>query len=141
MGISVSTSSGGASRPRALASRRLMDVDERLPTKYPTLYVAMVASLTGSDGSCRCPCLQGGTPRWGDSLYALGHSPTRRDHEAIGQLTMKKNWSADRSASEKARPSAQGPFSAVAPYKKQTLNRDRHEAFCYWITSSARSSS
>src|SRR6187399_1116490 len=43
MGISVSASSGGASRTRALASSRLMDVDERLPTKYPTLYVAMGA--------------------------------------------------------------------------------------------------
>src|SRR5438128_9197293 len=95
MGISVSTSSGGASRPRALASRRLMEVDERLPTKYPTLYVAMGASLTASGGPALARCLQGRTPRWGDSLYALGHAPTRRDHEAIGQLTMKKNWSAD----------------------------------------------
>jgi hypothetical protein len=25
---------------------------------------------------------------------------------------------------------AERPFSAVALYKKQTLNRDRHEAFC-----------
>src|SRR5438105_12249729 len=95
MGISVSTSSGGASRPRALASRRLMDVDERLPTKYPTLYVAMGASVTGSSGSCRCPMPARQNPTWGDSLYALGHVPTRRDHEAIGQLTMKKNWCAD----------------------------------------------
>src|SRR5438445_9117085 len=100
MGISVSTSSGGASRPRALASRRLMDVDERLPTKYPTLYVAMGASLTGSGGSCRCrDACKAEHP-----VGAIHSTPlvmrqqgvtTRRDHEAIGQLTMKKNWSAD----------------------------------------------
>src|SRR5437773_6525586 len=95
MGISVSSSWGGASRTRALASRRLMDVDERLPTKYPTLYVAMGASLTGSDGSCRCPMPARQNTPLGNSLYACGHAPTRRDHQAIGQLTMKKNWSAD----------------------------------------------
>jgi hypothetical protein len=84
MGISVSTSSGGASRPKALASKRLMDFDERLPTKYPTLYLAMGCVLDWIGGSCRCPMPARQKPRWGDSLYALGHAPTRRDHEAIG---------------------------------------------------------
>src|SRR5881392_2072593 len=55
----------------------------------------MGASLTGSDGSCRCPMPARQNTPLGNSLYACGHAPTRRDHQAIGQLTMKKNWSAD----------------------------------------------
>jgi hypothetical protein len=37
MAISLKANSGGASRTSALASRRLIDVEARLPTKYPTL--------------------------------------------------------------------------------------------------------
>jgi hypothetical protein len=37
MGSSVNSRSWGASRMRALDRMRLMDFDERLPTKYPTL--------------------------------------------------------------------------------------------------------
>src|SRR5690606_37442755 len=43
MGISVNARSCGARRMSAFARIRLMEVDERLPTKYPTLYPAMVA--------------------------------------------------------------------------------------------------
>src|SRR6185503_8121426 len=42
MGISVNSRSSGASRIRTSESSRLMEVEERLPTKYPTLYLAMV---------------------------------------------------------------------------------------------------
>src|SRR5689334_19920715 len=38
MGISVNSSSSGATRTRAFARILLIDVEERLPTKYPTLY-------------------------------------------------------------------------------------------------------
>ena len=38
MGISVNSRSSGANRISAFARTRLIDVDERLPTKYPTLY-------------------------------------------------------------------------------------------------------
>src|SRR5258705_11667737 len=93
MGISVSISSGGASRPKALASNRLMEVDERLPTKYPTLYVAMGASLAASGGSRRCAMRARQNIPLGDSLYALGHAPSSPDREAIGQLTTKNIWS------------------------------------------------
>ena len=46
MGSSVNSRSWGASRMRALDRMRLMDFDERLPTKYPTLYVMMTAPLS-----------------------------------------------------------------------------------------------
>jgi hypothetical protein len=42
--ISLNTSSGGASFTSALARSRLIDVEARLPTKYPTLYLAMHCS-------------------------------------------------------------------------------------------------
>src|SRR5438094_659994 len=55
----------------------------------------MGASLTGSGGSCRCqmPARQN-TPLGRFTLrpWSCAH---KADHEAIGQLTMKKNWSAD----------------------------------------------
>src|SRR5674476_1310912 len=44
IGSSVNSRSWGASRMRARLSTRLIDVDDRLPTKYPTLYVRMLSS-------------------------------------------------------------------------------------------------
>src|SRR6476660_3890110 len=44
MGISVNSSPWGATRMRAFERIRLIDVDERLPTKYPTLYSGMCRS-------------------------------------------------------------------------------------------------
>ena len=45
MGISVNSMSRGASPISDLLRVRLMEVDERLPTKYPTLYPGTMASL------------------------------------------------------------------------------------------------
>ncbi len=45
IGSSVKSRSSGASRISARLRTRLIDVDDRLPTKYPTLYVLMGALL------------------------------------------------------------------------------------------------
>src|SRR4051812_1923597 len=43
MAISLNSRSPGARSIRTRESSRLIEVDERLPTKYPTLYAAIVA--------------------------------------------------------------------------------------------------
>src|SRR5690606_947948 len=51
MGISTSSSPSGARPTRAFASRRLMEVLDRLPTKYPTLYWLMFFSFKKVDAT------------------------------------------------------------------------------------------
>src|SRR6476620_2383128 len=48
MGISVNGGSAGASLIRARLRVRLIEVDDRLPTKWPTLYVLTLSSSGGN---------------------------------------------------------------------------------------------
>ena len=51
-----------------------MDVDERLPTKYPTLYLAMGSSLTGVGWLPLPDACKARTPWWGIHATPFGHA-------------------------------------------------------------------
>src|SRR3954452_9243824 len=63
MGISVNSRSSGARRTRTRESSLLMDVDERLPTKYPTRYLAIVLPIHD-----RCVCGAGSHAQWSEAI-------------------------------------------------------------------------
>src|SRR3954451_14251357 len=63
MGISVNSRSSGARRTRTRESSLLMDVDDRLPTKYPTRYLAIVLPIHD-----RCVCGAGSHAQWSEAI-------------------------------------------------------------------------